>query len=40
MKSYKFIINGKVQKVSYRLYVSQNASNFNGYVKNISNRDR
>jgi len=39
MKSYKFIINGKVQKVSYRLYVSQNASNFNGYVKNLLNGD-
>ena len=39
MKSYKFIINGKVQKVSYRIYTSNNASKFNGYVKNLSNGD-
>ena len=39
MKSFKFTINGKVQKVSYRVYTSNNASNFNGYVKNLSNGD-
>ena len=39
MKSYKFTINGKVQKVSYRIYTSNNASQFNGYVKNLSNGD-
>ncbi len=39
MKNYKFTINGKVQKVSYRIYVSNNASDFNGYVKNFSNGD-
>jgi acylphosphatase len=39
MKNYKFIISGKVQKVSYRIYTFNNASKFNGYVKNLSNGD-
>ncbi len=39
MKNYKFIISGKVQKVSYRIYTSNNASSFNGYVKNLPNGD-
>jgi len=41
MKSYKFIISGKVQGVSYRLYTQQNAikNSFFGYVKNLPNGD-
>jgi len=39
MKSYKFTISGKVQKVSYRVYTSNNASKFNGYVKNLPSGD-
>lgn len=41
MKSYKFIIQGKVQKVYYRKTVCENAikENFNGYVKNLPNGD-
>ena len=40
MESYKFIISGKVQGVSYRAYVYSNASSkYNGYVKNLSSGD-
>jgi len=41
MKSYKFIIKGKVQGVYYRKFVSQNAKKFGfyGYVKNLKNGD-
>lgn len=37
MKSYKFIINGKVQGVYYRANVKKNALNadYSGYVKNL-----
>ncbi len=37
MKSYKFIISGKVQGVYYRKSVHQSAVqlNFSGYVKNL-----
>ena len=39
MKTYKFIISGKVQGVYYRKSISNTAkkSKFNGYVKNLSN---
>ena len=39
MKSYKFIVNGKVQGVYYRKTIKENASksNFNGYIKNLPN---
>ncbi len=39
MKTYKFLISGKVQGVSYRAYVSENArrAGFKGYVKNLPN---
>jgi len=38
MQSYKFIVEGKVQKVYYRKTVCENAIkfNFSGYVKNLS----
>ena len=41
MKSYKFIIKGRVQGVYYRKFVSQNAkkAGFFGYVKNLVNGD-
>lgn len=41
MKSYKFIISGKVQGVYYRVNVQKNASNsnFSGYVKNLTSGD-
>ena len=37
MKSYKFIISGKVQGVYYRVSVKNNAlkSKYKGYVKNL-----
>lgn len=37
MKSYKFIISGKVQGVYYRANVKKNAlnNNYSGYVKNM-----
>ena len=37
MKTYKFLISGKVQGVWYRKFVSENAKkrNFKGYVKNL-----
>jgi len=37
MKSYKFIISGKVQGVYYRVSVKNNALNskYKGYVKNL-----
>ncbi len=37
MKSYKFIIIGRVQGVYYRANVQKNASeaDFNGYIKNL-----
>lgn len=39
MKSYKFIISGKVQGVYYRKTIYENCTlvNFNGYVKNLDN---
>ena len=39
MHTYKFLISGKVQGVSYRAYVSENAkkAGFKGYVKNLPN---
>ena len=38
MKSYKFIISGKVQGVYYRVNIKNSAlkSNYKGYVKNLS----
>ena len=38
MRSYKFIVIGRVQGVYYRKNIQENASskNFNGYVKNLS----
>lgn len=38
MHHYRFIITGKVQKVSYRRFVCANAQDhkFSGYVKNLS----
>ncbi len=41
MKSYKFIISGKVQGVYYRKTISENAnkSKFNGYIKNLPNKN-
>jgi len=41
MKSYKFIIKGRVQGVYYRKFVSENAkkAGFCGYVKNLVNGD-
>jgi acylphosphatase len=40
MKSYKFIISGKVQGVSYRVSIQKNAlrSNYKGYVKNLPDK--
>jgi acylphosphatase len=37
MKTYKFIVKGKVQGVYYRKTIYENATlvNFNGYVKNL-----
>jgi len=37
MKSYRFIVSGKVQGVYYRVSVKKNAlnSNYNGYIKNL-----
>ena len=35
MKSYKFIISGKVQGVYYRVSIKNNAHNYKGYVKNL-----
>jgi acylphosphatase len=37
LKTYKFIITGRVQGVWYRKFVSQNAkkAGFKGYVKNL-----
>ena len=39
MKSYRFIISGKVQSVYYRKTIKENAtkSKFNGYIKNLPN---
>ncbi len=41
MKSYKFIVNGKVQGVYYRKNIQENSTKagFVGYVKNLSNGD-
>ncbi|RXJ80911.1 acylphosphatase [Arcobacter sp. F2176] len=41
MKSYKFIISGKVQGVFYRKSVTTNANRakFSGYIKNLANGD-
>ncbi len=39
MKSYKFIITGRVQGVFYRKTIASNALKFNGYVKNLPNGD-
>jgi len=38
MKNYRFIINGRVQGVYYRVSVKKNALNagYSGYVKNLS----
>ncbi len=38
MKTYKFLISGKVQGVWYRKFVSENAkkSGFKGYIRNLS----
>lgn len=38
MKSYKFIVHGKVQGVYYRKTIYENATlvGFNGYVKNLN----
>ena len=37
MKTYKFLVSGKVQGVNFRKYVSENAkkAGFRGYVKNL-----
>ncbi len=37
MKTYKFLVSGKVQGVWYRKYVSENAKKhgFKGYIKNL-----
>jgi acylphosphatase len=37
LKTYKFLVSGKVQGVWYRKFVSQNAKkhSFKGYVKNL-----
>ena len=37
MKSYRFLVSGKVQGVWYRKFVSENAkkNNFKGFVKNL-----
>ena len=37
MKTYKFLVSGKVQGVWYRKYVSENAKKhgFRGYIKNL-----
>jgi len=37
VKTYRFLINGKVQGVWYRKFVSENAkkAHFKGYVKNL-----
>ena len=39
MKSYRFIISGRVQGVYYRKFTSSNAleKEFKGYVKNLGN---
>jgi acylphosphatase len=39
MKSYKFIISGTVQGVSYRKSIATNANRgkFSGYIKNLAN---
>lgn len=41
MKSYKFIISGRVQGVFYRATVAKKAQKegFNGYIKNLQNTD-
>ena len=41
MKSYKFIISGKVQGVYYRKTINENAQklNFSGYVKNLPDKN-
>lgn len=38
MKSYKFIINGIVQNISYRKTIYENATliGFNGYIKSLT----
>ena len=38
MKTYKFLVSGKVQGVWYRKFVSENAKKkgFKGYIKNLS----
>ncbi|MEA3384491.1 MAG: acylphosphatase [Campylobacterota bacterium] len=38
MKSYRFIVSGRVQGVFYRKNIDKNSQkeNFNGYVKNLS----
>ena len=37
MKTYRFLVSGKVQGVWYRKYVSENAKKhgFKGYIKNL-----
>ena len=37
MKSYRFVVHGKVQGVYYRKTINENATlvGFNGYVKNL-----
>jgi len=37
LKTYKFLVSGKVQGVWYRKYVSENAKKhgFKGYIKNL-----
>jgi len=37
LKSYRFLVSGKVQGVWYRKFVSENAkkNNFKGFVKNL-----
>lgn len=41
MKSYKFIVIGKVQGVYYRKTINENSQklNFSGYVKNLLNKN-
>jgi len=38
MKSYRFVVHGKVQGVYYRKTINENATlvGFNGYVKNLA----
>ena len=41
MNTYQLIVNGRVQKVNYRKFVSEVASalDYCGYVKNLPNGD-